>query len=662
MSPVKDPLYDVFTGPDTTVIARHIRQSIQKENQKRSKDKKKKRKPKKLPETAKITNAITGVTMSDTIEGSSTLTITMVDPDYELINSEFFDTNDDGKLDPIDIEYPDNSNDWWRVTQVAVSDQSGGAQITLTAMERAAAHLASHHGPLKVARAKRTRAEFLKMCSDKVGAGGGIDFHSKEIHKKQRPKGGPDTPPKRHREKPKAKKSGIHSSESLSVKGQKASGQQIRIAETGLRVAQELEAPDKACLALLVAFIQESGMANLNYGDADSLGVLQVRVSTSGSASKSRDVEWCTEQFLTKGFWGKGGAISLAKGNPGKSAGWIAQQTQGSAYPSAYDPHISEAKEFLQAFGGGALTGAGSDGAKKKYNFEIGTAENPNEDIWAGMNRIAEEVKWALFLNGQDLYFDHELTLIKQKPSLVLKRGAASLVTYEFNWDTRHIATELTLDLICEPDEFRAGQVFKLTGFGPASKSSTAKPPLPGRWLVSGIERDFQNVYSSFTLKQPSKPLREPAAEVVSRDGVTGTTVVGGGDAGTDAGPLRDRIVDVAQNSLKSYQRYTQSGALTAKVHPGSGERSDCSQWARAVYLTAGAGDPGTYTGAMLARGKTTSSPRPGDLLCSPSHVELYIGGGKTIGHGSDPIDYDTVSGVRARDSSMRFITYDFLD
>lgn len=651
MSPVtpEDPLYDVFTGPDTEVIAKHLRESG------------KKTKKQQIPDSARITNAITSVSMSDTMKGASTLTIVLKDPEYDLIDSGFFDPNKDGKLDPIDIEYPENSEDWWRVTQVGVDDQGGGPQITLTAMERAAAHLASHKGPLKVSRGKRTRAEFLKMCSGTVKAAGGIHFHCQELHEKQQIGEGeidPDFPDQPTRKKPKkpepkAKKAGIHKDETeLTVKGQKATSSQIAIANTGLEVAADLGAPPKACLALLVAYIQESGMANLDKGDRDSLGVLQVRVSTSGSASKSKDVEWCTRKFLQDGFWGKGGAIEIAKAHPDQDAGWIAQQAQGSGYPSAYAPHLPEARKFLEAFGGAGLTG--SAGATKKYNFEIGTTDNPNEDIWAGMNRIAEEVKWPLFLNGQHLYYDSELTLIKQKPALVLKRGDASLITYEYNWDTRQIATEMTLDLICDPDEFRAGQVFKLVGFGPASKSSTAAPdPLPGRWLVSEIERDMTSVFSSFTLKQPETPLKEPKAEAETK---------GGEDGSTDAGPVRDKIVSIAKDSMTNNLFYSQSGATTAKVHPSRGERSDCSQWARAVYLTAGAGDPGTYTGAMLARGKHTDNPKPGDLLCSPSHVELFIGDGKTIGHGSPPIDEDTVAAVKGRDAAMKFITFDFLD
>jgi len=78
------------------------------------------------------------------------------------------------------------------------------------------------------------------------------------------------------------------------------------------------------------------------------------------------------------------------------------------------------------------------------------------------------------------------------------------------------------------------------------------------------------------------------------------------------------------------------------------------------VYLRAGAKDPGTWTGDMIGKGKRTSSPKPGDLLVGPQHVELFVGGDKTYGHGSPPIDEGSVAYHRGR--GLFFVTYDFLD
>ena len=112
--------------------------------------------------------------------------------------------------------------------------------------------------------------------------------------------------------------------------------------------------------------------------------------------------------------------------------------------------------------------------------------------------------------------------------------------------------------------------------------------------------------------------------------------------------------------SKTGFRYYSQSGRTTLDPTPGRGLRSDCSQWLRAVYMKAGTPDPGTYTGAQMQRGHPTKHPKAGDILINAAHVELYIGDGKTIGHGSPPIDHNTVAWCKGR--GMRFYTFSFLD
>jgi hypothetical protein len=65
--------------------------------------------------------------------------------------------------------------------------------------------------------------------------------------------------------------------------------------------------------------------------------------------------------FLTRGFWSKGSAISLAAGNPTWTAGMVAQNTQGSAFPERYDLVRAQALQFFKGKGGGG--GGGIVGA-----------------------------------------------------------------------------------------------------------------------------------------------------------------------------------------------------------------------------------------------------------------------------------------------------------
>lgn len=115
-----------------------------------------------------------------------------------------------------------------------------------------------------------------------------------------------------------------------------------------------------------------------------------------------------------------------------------------------------------------------------------------------------------------------------------------------------------------------------------------------------------------------------------------------------DVTGLRAKILTDAEATLSTktgYNRYSQPGALTDNPMPPAPDRTDCSQWVRAIYLEAGAPDPGTDTLDQISKGTLTTHPKPGDLMFSDDggHVEIYEGDGKTIGHGSPPIDYGNV-------------------
>jgi len=110
---------------------------------------------------------------------------------------------------------------------------------------------------------------------------------------------------------------------------------------------------------------------------------------------------------------------------------------------------------------------------------------------------------------------------------------------------------------------------------------------------------------------------------------------------------LRMRLVEVAKSTLSSrtgFYRYSQGGYFS--FDPTSYGRSDCSQWTASIYKRATGRFIGGNTWAQAAHGHRTRNPKPGDLMFSGSlgHVEMYVGNGRTIGHGSPPIDYASTS------------------
>lgn len=672
--------------PDVDVVARQVVRG-------------KKKAGKNAPAEVDLADAITSVHIGDTMTGSSTLRVDLVDPDWKLLDSGFFDANADGKLDKIDVRYPEDSRFWWRLTQL---DVSALPKVGMIFMERAAAIMLDKKGPVKASRGKKTRAEFLKSLSDQVKVGGGLKFHCKELHVLQttggttgpvfnvgdslavgsaaalksllgsrvttdadegrsttagvdilegrtlprtlviqlgtndsnvatftnqvqavksldgvdriywvniaRPilggvtdsalnavldaeaneklriidwkglvqSGGvtltdgthpdasgyerratlianavgrsPSEPKKRKKtdkQREEEKSPGINTDEDLTIAKGKASRAQLRQVERSLDVAEDTDAPELAVLSMVCAGIGESGFRAIrNQGNppSDYHGVFQGHISRFGID----DTEEMAGYFLKggKGFQG-GGAIALANDHPNWGPGLIAVTVEGSRanFPSdaAAEHHYGqwekEAKALIAAYGGGF----GGTVRRKKYHFQIGGPDNPRENFWDGSNRLAEEVNWPYFVDGQHVYYDSEMTLIRQKPVAVIRRNDAAVVDFNGTWDARQIATEMTLTLICNPFEFRAGQVFKLVDFGPFSTGSTAN--LPGRWLISEIDRDRASLISTFTLRQPEKPIAEPQAELVERSNDNAADVGGDIEKGMTPKEVIDKIV-----------------------------------------------------------------------------------------------------------------------
>ncbi len=122
--------------------------------------------------------------------------------------------------------------------------------------------------------------------------------------------------------------------------------------------------------------------------------------------------------------------------------------------------------------------------------------------------------------------------------------------------------------------------------------------------------------------------------------------------------PARQRIVNVAELCARNYRRQPGAYHYLAGGVPNTiidrptpfRYRSDCSQFAANVYRMAGLACPGSgtfmysNTTSLAARGRLTYKPKPGDLAFygsrwNPHHVEVYVGGGRFIGHGTRPID-----------------------
>ena len=142
-------------------------------------------------------------------------------------------------------------------------------------------------------------------------------------------------------------------------------------------------------------------MLALDYGDRDSLGMMQQR-ATWGTVTQRRDVAAATAMFFQGGHGGQPGLLSVA--------GWqqlpltvAAQSVQQSAFPTAYAAHEAVARQLSGApamssatcAGGSGLNNDASSGAKAyaaallfagtPYSWGGGGTSGPSAGLTGGL-------------------------------------------------------------------------------------------------------------------------------------------------------------------------------------------------------------------------------------------------------------------------------------
>ena len=479
------------------------------------------------PSTVDLTKAITSIAPESHMKSAAQIVITILDPQMDLFRSGFFKSDDNpAKLRLIDVNFPEGSKYWWRLTDIQYAGTARTMQLTFT--NRVAAEMQSAFDKLKANRATMTRAEFLKHVVSLAAPE--ATFFSLQLDTKQKIDPTKAGDPKASDIKESvSKKPGITGeSVGLTARGQQVTPAQIKVVNQIIAVAQKVGASNTALAAAIYAGIWESNL-DPNAKGTSSSGVHWGVFSTQPKYFDQHDtIGMATAFFKGGGGFASPGANTLA--NTGASVPEIAIKTEvASIWPdNAYAREsdypgdakaTTEAKKFVLEAGG--LSPTASVEENQPYYFQIPAsttvsmkrAGEKREDDWSGSVRIAEQVNWEFFTEADAVYYDSEQTLIGQVPAARFSPDDHEVQDWDFEWEVRHIATQMTLYLICHPFRFHAGQVLALDDWGIASTGSTAHPdPKPGRWLISDITRDDLNALTStLTLVQPDFPLREPA-------------------------------------------------------------------------------------------------------------------------------------------------------
>jgi hypothetical protein len=463
-----------------------------------------------------------------TMDGASSLDLTVFDPDWLVEDSGVLDPNEDGRMNAVDVVLDTMV---FRLAQAKRSDDPD--QIDLVFEDRAVQLLRAHNRPMTASRGSMTRAQFIEKMVREVKTHP-IPYYAPEKGRRQ-PVDSPDFP----EAAPTRGTSGFDPGTKFKIKGALADSEQKRQLATALAVAEQEDAGPRATLAMVTAGIGESEWRAIpNRGGSPYGGVLQGKIRSDAQGPKQfdlNDTEEMVRSFLKggKGFQG-GGAIALAREHPDWTVGKIALTVEGStsnfSSPAAgeafYQAGRDEARKIVAAYNAGDQAGAQDDVLRvKAFQFTRGQS-GKRESSWEAALRLAEEVNWRFFVAGGTAAFITDDRLMLSPASVVIEGpdDPALLRRPTYDWDHEKPAGDVEIPLVANRWAIRPGDVWALRN-GDRTGDSIGRSfgPVAGRWLVHTAEYDLLNVHeTTVTLTKPLAPHKEPAASVI--EGTTGET------------------------------------------------------------------------------------------------------------------------------------------
>jgi hypothetical protein len=514
---------------------------------------------------ARLDGSIQDGSIESTTKGAPTLTLSVLDPDGEMLNSNLFSRRIDLDMDNVPF----------RLVQVSRQEDD---LLSLEFEHRLCSWLREHDTPRKASRGTKTRAEFAYSLVLEVKKEP-IHFVSPDLDKRQ-PRAAEAVRPSTRKGRDGRKAPGFLDRTNLRLAGAPATRSQLKEADKAMSVAFALKASPLATKAMVVAGIGESEGFKVipNRQGSDYGGVFQGKFKGSSPGYPLWDIhdtEGMAQCFLKggRGFQG-GGAMALARQRPPLSPGGIAFRVEGdisnfggnAARAAAfYDKWGDEADALIDAWRGSSGSGGsgGPPDAQKtgfaKFEFTRGAIHkgDAKEDSWMALQRLADEVRWRCFIDGRNVfYFVSDEQLMRSRPLYLVDRETPGVrsVTFDMEVGRRTVIykgrrqrkpSEAILRVRMGRWAAPPGSVIELADYGLAD----------GRWLVDSMSRGIFDAEAEVHLRQPQKALPEPAASTTS--GGTGSTGSRASSASQSGGPRgSSSVVDkVYAKALEIHRR-----------------------------------------------------------------------------------------------------------
>lgn len=456
---------------------------------------------------ADIRQVVRDAVIEDSIDKTPTFTITVYDPDWQLLVS--------GALDgAVDINPGKIPHRWYRLDAFDVDND----EITMTFATRNAVYVSMHKRPVKYSRGKMTRAEAILALLNTVKITK-IKFFCPQLHKKQ-----PQAKFRGSSEKKKSEErsTGFTKSDKLTVKGAVASPSQRKVISDVIEAGSDKKMPGLLIVAGVMTVIIESGASNNPQPpNPPYVGAFQQNRGDgwpgTGDAYKDAVGDGSTGQ-KSGGFYGW--ALPIYKANPKMTLGQLVATIQGvvgssnplnAGYAQKADTFRAEAQHAVNAYGGVDVDDPGSPittstDYRKKYEFMVGEPDGrKNENYLGAITRWADEVNWRAYWVRDVLHFMSEEDLFKAKARIRLRRYENGIEGVRMNWDRSKKVSQIILKVRMERWVAPVGTVV----IWDEGSSRTGK----GRWLVTNIRRSVFDTLGEVTLKKPLPEKKEPAPE-----------------------------------------------------------------------------------------------------------------------------------------------------
>lgn len=435
-----------------------------------------------------------------TIDGASTVTVTLIDDKKDLLESGWLTKHTDINIDGL----------YFRLAKV----RKQGELVSLIFMDREVALMRGYNTFRKANRDDITRAEFVLSLVREVR-----ELHIRtvipELHKVQ-----PIEDTSNQDASDIARGGGFADGADIKVKGQAVSNEQKQNINTVLSVGTQMGVPGPVLVAAIETITVESSAINLKGGDRDSVGLFQQR-NFSPWTDKGRNR--MNPQDASRTFYEQAmkwldahPTARTKKGNILVTPGTIAQAVQISAYPDRYDQYDQEARHTVAAWTGNdpsAIAGVtppdafiGSSGGDYQFTrgeIDAQTGNITRENTWKCVQRLADEVQWRAFMVSGTFYFISDERLFQSRPRMVIDETTEGVQWIDGDFDIGKKSSEVTVTCTIAKWTAPPGSVVQIKNMGPFN----------GRWIVNNIRRGLFDWQATILMKKPQEVLPEPAAQ-----------------------------------------------------------------------------------------------------------------------------------------------------